>query len=32
MDFLSNIPNWLIYLGIFLIGATIWYYIVKWLF
>jgi len=32
MDFFMSLPNWAIYLGIFLIGATIWYFIVKWLF
>ena len=32
MDFLMSLPNWGIYLAIFFIGATIWYFIVKWLF
>jgi len=32
MDFLSNLPNWVIYVSMFFIGAVIWYYIVKYLF
>ena len=32
MNFLMNLPNSVIYLSLFLMGAVIWYYIVKWIF